>query len=93
MKLDNTNILDSKFFSEANKQEFKKSKSFSEKVAYLAFKLRKASYFSDLWVKKHLFYFHVSEFKYLKSYLSDIGGVFEILSELANNSLDALVAL
>jgi len=59
--------------------------------AYLAFKLRKASYFSDLWVKKHLFYFHVSEFKYLKSYLSDIGGVFEILSKLANNSLDALV--
>ena len=42
-------------------------------------------------MKKHLFYFHVSEFKYLKSYLSDIGGVFEILSELANNSLDALV--
>ena len=59
--------------------------------SYLAFKLKKRPYSSGGWVKKHLIYFHVSEFKHLKPYLADIGGVFEILSELNNDSLDSLV--
>ena len=39
MKLDNTYIIDSKFYSEERKQEFKKSKSIAERVSYMAYKL------------------------------------------------------